>query len=192
VALGHLKSPKSCRSIRLTRASADALRAQLQRQLEEMERMGSIYQPGGPVFATESGTLINPSNLRNRSFKPLLMRAFGQSGAMTLDTYSHFLPRMGDQTVRAMEAALSSSQPRCCTKAPDALRDLVMPLCFTCKLRDFWVGLPGLEPGTSSLSEKRSNRLSYRPVRDGGIHRRVNVQHGGVTDKLIEDRRGGQ
>jgi hypothetical protein len=27
----------------------------------------------------------------------------------------------------------------------------------------FDVGLPGLEPGTSSLSEKRSNRLSYRP-----------------------------
>ena len=25
------------------------------------------------------------------------------------------------------------------------------------------MGLPGLEPGTSSLSEKRSNRLSYRP-----------------------------
>ena len=25
------------------------------------------------------------------------------------------------------------------------------------------VGLPGLEPGTSSLSAKRSNRLSYRP-----------------------------
>jgi hypothetical protein len=30
------------------------------------------------------------------------------------------------------------------------------------------VGLPGLEPGTSSLSEKRSNRLSYRPVSVGG------------------------
>ena len=27
--------------------------------------------------------------------------------AMTLDTYSHFLPSMGEQTVRAMEAALS-------------------------------------------------------------------------------------
>jgi integrase len=27
--------------------------------------------------------------------------------AITLDTYSHFLPSMGDQTVRAMEAALS-------------------------------------------------------------------------------------
>lgn len=30
---------------------------------------------GGLVFATESGTLINPSNLRNRSFKPLLEHA---------------------------------------------------------------------------------------------------------------------
>ena len=28
------------------------------------------------------------------------------------------------------------------------------------------MGLPGLEPGTSSLSEKRSNLLSYRPVND--------------------------
>jgi hypothetical protein len=37
--------------------------------------MGSLYQPGGLVFATESGSLINPSNLRNRSFKPLLKRA---------------------------------------------------------------------------------------------------------------------
>lgn len=27
----------------------------------------------------------------------------------------------------------------------------------------FWVGLTGLEPVTSSLSGKRSNRLSYRP-----------------------------
>lgn len=29
------------------------------------------------------------------------------------------------------------------------------------------VGLPGLEPGTSSLSAKRSNRLSYRPFSGG-------------------------
>src|SRR5690606_7494063 len=28
------------------------------------------------------------------------------------------------------------------------------------------VGLPGLEPGTSSLSAKRSNRLSYSPERE--------------------------
>ena len=138
-ALGDLKTAKSRRSVRLTRAAADALRSHLQRQLGEMERMGSLYQPGGLVFATETGTLINPSNLRNRSFKPLLKRAglpdisfhdlrhtcatlllsqgthpklvqelLGHATiAMTLDTYSHFLPSMGDQTVRAMEAALS-------------------------------------------------------------------------------------
>jgi integrase len=140
--LGDLKTPKSRRSVRLTSVAADTLRDHLKRQLTEMERMGSLYQPGGFVFATESGTLINPFNLRNRSFKPLLRRAFGEDGpgicfhdlrhtcatlllsqgthpklvqellghatiAMTLDTYSHFLPSVGDQTVRAMEAALS-------------------------------------------------------------------------------------
>lgn len=138
-ALGDLKTPKSRRSVKLTHAAVDALRSHLERQLEEMERMGSLYQPGGLVFATESGTLINPSNLRSRSFKPLLKRAglpdicfhdlrhtcatlllsqgthpklvqelLGHATiAMTLDTYSHFLPSMGDQTVRAMEAALT-------------------------------------------------------------------------------------
>lgn len=137
--LGDLKTAKSRRSVRLTQAATDALRSHLERQLEEMERIGSLYQPGGLIFATESGTLINPSNLRNRSFKPLLKRAelpeirfhdlrhtcatlllsqgthpklvqelLGHATiAMTLDTYSHFLPSMGDQTVRAMEAALS-------------------------------------------------------------------------------------
>jgi integrase len=137
--LGDLKTAKSRRSVRLTRAAVEALRCHLERQMEEMERIGSLYQPGGLVFATESGTLINPSNLRNRSFKPLLKRAglpdicfhdlrhtcatlllsqgthpklvqelLGHATiAMTLDTYSHFLPSMGDQTVRAMEAALS-------------------------------------------------------------------------------------
>ena len=139
VTLGDLKTPKSRRSVRLTCAAVDALRSHLERQLEEIERMGSLYQPGGLVFATESGSLINPSNLRNRSFKPLLKRTqlpdicfhdlrhtcatlllsqgthpklvqelLGHATiAMTLDTYSHFLPSMGDQTVKAMEAALS-------------------------------------------------------------------------------------
>jgi integrase len=140
--LGDLKTPKSRRSVGLTAVATNALRGHLERQLAEMERMGSLYQPGGLVFATESGTLINPSNLRNRSFKPLLRRGFGEAGpdicfhdlrhtcatlllsqgthpklvqellghasiAMTLDIYSHFLPSMGEQTVRAMEAALS-------------------------------------------------------------------------------------
>jgi len=80
VVLEDLKTPKSRRSVRLTRAAGDALRTYLERQLEEMERWGALYQPGGLVFATESGTLINPSNLRNRSFKPLLRWAFGEAG----------------------------------------------------------------------------------------------------------------
>jgi integrase len=74
-ALVDLKTPKSRRSVELTRAATEALRSQLKRQLEEMERIGSLYQPGGLVFATQTGTLINPSNLRNRSFKALRKRA---------------------------------------------------------------------------------------------------------------------
>jgi integrase len=53
----------------------EALKAHLSRQLEEIERMGSLYQPGRLIFATQIGTIINPSNLRNRSFKPLLKRS---------------------------------------------------------------------------------------------------------------------
>jgi integrase len=73
--LGEPKTKKSRRTIRLTAGAVEALRKHLRGQLEEMERMGSLYQPGGLVFATETGTIINPSNLRNRSFKPLLKRA---------------------------------------------------------------------------------------------------------------------
>jgi integrase len=102
-------------------------------------------QPSQPILQTSAQAGVrrrHPSNLRNRSFKPLLRRAFGEDGpdicfhdlrhtcatlllsqgthpklvqellghatiAMTLDTYSHFLPSMGEQTVKAMEAALS-------------------------------------------------------------------------------------
>lgn len=69
------KTKKSRRTIRLTAAAIDALKAHLSRQMEEMEYMGSLYQPGGLVFATEAGTLFNPSNLRNRSLAPLLKAA---------------------------------------------------------------------------------------------------------------------
>jgi integrase len=73
--LGEPKTKNSRRTIRLTKGTISALQAHLSRQLEEIEEMGSLYQPGGLVFATEAGTVINPSNLRNRSFKPLLKRA---------------------------------------------------------------------------------------------------------------------
>ena len=73
--LGEPKTNKSRRTIRLTAGAARALERHLSRQLEEMERMGSLYQPGGLIFATEAGTIINPSNVRTRSFKPLLKKA---------------------------------------------------------------------------------------------------------------------
>jgi integrase len=73
--LGEPKTKKSRRTIRLTAGAMQALRDHLTRQLEEMERVGSIYESGGLIFATEAGTIINPSNLRNRSFKRLLKRA---------------------------------------------------------------------------------------------------------------------
>jgi integrase len=73
--LGEPKTKKSRRTIRLTAGAVRALRDHLSRQLEEMEHVGSLYRLGGLVFATRTGTIINPSNLRNRSFKPLLERA---------------------------------------------------------------------------------------------------------------------
>ena len=45
------------------------------RQAEEKLKAGSLYQDQGLVFAGASGGLINPSNLHQRSFAPLLKRA---------------------------------------------------------------------------------------------------------------------
>ena len=66
---------KATTKLRLTEGAVEALREHLTRQLEEMERVGSLYRPAGLVFANEVGGIINPSNLRNRSLKALLKRA---------------------------------------------------------------------------------------------------------------------
>lgn len=73
--LGDPKTAKSRRSVRLTETAVEALRAHLARQLEEIDRMGAFYQDSGLVIATEKGTIVNPTNLRRRSFAPLLERA---------------------------------------------------------------------------------------------------------------------
>ena len=59
----------------LTSRAVEALKAHLARQLAEMEEMGSLYHPGGFVFANEVGGTINPSNLRNRHLARLLESA---------------------------------------------------------------------------------------------------------------------
>jgi integrase len=75
VEVGPPKTPNSRRSVGLTSRAVEALRAHLARQLAEMEEMGSLYRPGGLVFANEIGGIINPSNLRNRHLVRLLERA---------------------------------------------------------------------------------------------------------------------
>lgn len=69
------ETQKSRRTVRLTSGAVAALRDHLKRQIEEMDRLGSLYRPGGLVFASNVGGIINPSNLRNRSFARLLQRA---------------------------------------------------------------------------------------------------------------------
>jgi integrase len=120
-----------------------ALKTHRKKQLEERMKSADSYQDHGLVFATYTGTPVNPENLVKRSFKPLLERAglleirfhdlrhtcatlllgggvhpklvqelLGHATiAMTLDTYSHYLPSMGDQTARAMEDALDIEDP---------------------------------------------------------------------------------
>jgi integrase len=139
VVFGEPKTKKSRRSIRLTPQAVEALRLHLKRQLRDMEILGDRYQDQGLVFTTDTGAPINPSNLRQRSFAPLLKRAglphmrfhdlrhtcatlllsrgvhpkfvqelLGHATiAITLDTYSHVIPSMGDATAKAMEDALA-------------------------------------------------------------------------------------
>src|SRR5215213_5686236 len=75
VVFGEPKTKKSRRSIRLTPQAVEALRAHLKRQLQEIEILGDRYQDQGLVFTTNTGAPINPSNLRQRNFAPLLKRA---------------------------------------------------------------------------------------------------------------------
>jgi len=137
--LGEPKTKKSRRIIALTEASVRALREHLDRQMEDMQRLGDLYRDQGLVFTSEVGTPINPSNLRKRSFAPLLKKSglprirfhdlrhtcatlllsrnvhpkyvqelLGHANiAITLDTYSHVIPGMGDHAARAMEDVLS-------------------------------------------------------------------------------------
>ena len=139
VILGEPKTKKSRRTVHLTGAASRALEEHLERQLKVMEHLGDLYRDQGLVFTTEVGTPINPSNLRKRSFAPLLRKAslprlrfhdlrhtcatlllsknihpkyvqelLGHATvSITLDTYSHVLPGMGNQVADAMEDVLT-------------------------------------------------------------------------------------
>ena len=73
--LGEPKTKKSRRTIQLTDEAARALREHLVRQVEHIQRHGDLYRDEGLIFASKVGTLINPTNLRQRSFASLLKQA---------------------------------------------------------------------------------------------------------------------
>jgi integrase len=136
--LGETKTRRGRRQINLTPRTVSTLKAHHKKQQEEKIKLTGLYKDHGLIFATRVGTPINPENLVNRSFKPLLERAslpeirfhdlrhtcatlllgrgvhpklvqelLGHATiAMTLDTYSHYMPSMGDQVAGAMKDAL--------------------------------------------------------------------------------------
>ena len=133
-ALGETKTKRGRRRVNLTPRTVNVLKAHRKRQQEERTKLSGLYEDRDLIFATNVGTPINPENLVNRSFKPLLEKAglpeirfhdlrhtcatlllgrgvhpkivqelLGHATiAMTLDTYSHYLPSMGDQASGAM------------------------------------------------------------------------------------------
>jgi integrase len=63
------------RRVRLTQRAVGTLRDHRKRQLEERMRLAGIWRDQGLVFPNETGSPLNPSNLRNRSFKRIKARS---------------------------------------------------------------------------------------------------------------------
>jgi integrase len=69
------KTTGSRRSVKLNSKATEALKDHLERQLGEIDRVGSLWSENGLIFASETGEPLNRHNLSWRSFKPLLKRA---------------------------------------------------------------------------------------------------------------------
>jgi integrase len=63
------------RRVRLTRRAVAAFKDHRKRQLEERMRLAGLWQDQGLVFPNKTGSLFNPSNLGNRSFKRIKARS---------------------------------------------------------------------------------------------------------------------
>lgn len=73
--LAEPKTDKARRTIRLPVVALAALKRHRANQFREKLRLGEAWQDTGFVFTTEIGTPLSPSNVRNRSFYPLLQKA---------------------------------------------------------------------------------------------------------------------
>ena len=69
------KSPRSRRSIKLTRSAVEALKHHRAAQNEQRLRLGTLWQDSGLVFTSLNGTPLDVANLTYGSFRPLLERA---------------------------------------------------------------------------------------------------------------------
>ncbi len=70
-----LKTDKSKGTLRIPDMAVDALKKHRQQQRLERLRAGEIWHDLDLVFCTEIGTPLNQSNIRNRSFYPILEKA---------------------------------------------------------------------------------------------------------------------
>ena len=73
-----LSAPKtkgSRRTVRLSHTALEALRSHLERQLEEIDRVGDLWRENGLIFASESGSPHSRQHVTAHRFKPLLRRA---------------------------------------------------------------------------------------------------------------------
>ncbi len=69
--IGPTKNKKS-RTIRLTKTAIEALKAHRVRQARDITSRNGFWKDPDLVFTSTIGTLLDPSNVVSRSFKPLL------------------------------------------------------------------------------------------------------------------------
>jgi len=62
-------------SVKLTRKAIEALKRHLERQLGEIDRVGSLWSENGLIFASETGEPLDRRTVTNMKFKPFLKRA---------------------------------------------------------------------------------------------------------------------
>ena len=63
------------RSVKLTSKAIEVLKRRLERQLEEIDRVGSLWSENGLIFASETGDPLDKRAVTALKSKPLLKRA---------------------------------------------------------------------------------------------------------------------
>jgi integrase len=69
------KTAGSRRSVKLTGKATEALKRHLERQLGEIDRVGSLWSENGLIFASETGDPLDRRAVTTLKFKPLLKHA---------------------------------------------------------------------------------------------------------------------